>query len=138
MTRWEDGRKMVALGLRKSTIHQRGSICDGFPSISYEFLYHFLYKLTWEAHHLRHLVSSKIASDPDRYCSAFLGKETEEYCRWILNESSWGGAIELSILSEHFELEIAAYDVQTKRRDLHGEGRGYRKRCRVLMTESMN
>ena len=25
-------------------------------------------------------------------------------------ENSWGGAIELSILAEHFECEIAAYD----------------------------
>eukprot|EP00191_Tetraselmis_sp_GSL018_P015312 CAMPEP_0177593178 /NCGR_PEP_ID=MMETSP0419_2-20121207/8993_1 /TAXON_ID=582737 /ORGANISM="Tetraselmis sp., Strain GSL018" /LENGTH=401 /DNA_ID=CAMNT_0019084171 /DNA_START=84 /DNA_END=1286 /DNA_ORIENTATION=- len=31
--------------------------------------------------------------------SSFLGKEVEEYCRWIQEPHSWGGAIELSILS---------------------------------------
>ena len=29
---------------------------------------------------------------------------------FFAEENSWGGAIELSILAEHFECEIAAYD----------------------------
>lgn len=81
---------------------------------------------------MRQLCSSKIASEPERFCEAFLGKPTADYCQWLLKETSWGGAIELSVLAEHFEMEIAAYDVCTKRRDLHGEGRGYAKRCEAI------
>jgi ubiquitin thioesterase OTU1 len=40
-----------------------------------------------------------------------------------MTESSWGGAIELSILSKHFDIEICSIDVQTLRVDRFNEGR---------------
>ena len=40
-----------------------------------------------------------VAGDPEEYTEAFLGKPNAEYCAWILNPQSWGGAIELSILA---------------------------------------
>ncbi|CAK9034092.1 OVARIAN TUMOR DOMAIN-containing deubiquitinating enzyme 2 (OTU domain-containing protein 2) (Deubiquitinating enzyme OTU2) [Durusdinium trenchii] len=80
----------------------------------------------------RQLVAQRIKEDPERFSEAFLAKPNEEYCSWILKDQSWGGAIELSILAEHFQCEIAAYDICTKRRDLHGEGQGYRTRCMLI------
>ena len=44
--------------------------------------------------------------------------------RWIQQADKWGGAIELSILSQHYGREIAAYDIQTKRCDLYGQDAG--------------
>ena len=38
-------------------------------------------------------------------------------------EDAWGGAIELDILSRHFEVEICSIDVQTLRTDRFNEGR---------------
>lgn len=32
-----------------------------------------------------------MASDPNKYSEAFLGKSNEEYCQWILNPDKWGG-----------------------------------------------
>eukprot|EP00913_Durusdinium_trenchii_P029723 g27856.t1 len=89
-------------------------------------------KLRDKAPSYRQLVAQRIKEDPERFSEAFLAKPNEEYCSWILKDGSWGGAIELSILAEHFQCEIAAYDICTKRRDLHGEGQGYRTRCMLI------
>lgn len=41
----------------------------------------------------------------------------EKYIETILKPSSWGGAIELSILASHYKTEIASIDVETGRVD---------------------
>ena len=51
---------------------------------------------------LRRVVADAIRADPARFSEAFLGRANSEYCRWILEASSWGGAIELAVLSEHY------------------------------------
>jgi hypothetical protein len=45
------------------------------------------------------------------YSEVMLGKSNDEYCAWIQKDQSWGGAIELGILSEHYGVEICAIDV---------------------------
>ncbi|KAJ5469460.1 hypothetical protein N7539_009078 [Penicillium diatomitis] len=62
---------------------------------------------------LRSIVAASIQSNPTEYTAAILGKQPDDYCQWIQTESSWGGAIELKILSEYFNLEICSIDVQT-------------------------
>ncbi|KAJ5116480.1 hypothetical protein N7456_000828 [Penicillium angulare] len=62
---------------------------------------------------LRSIVAGSIQSNPDEYSEAILGKKPDAYCQWIQNEESWGGAIELKILSEYFNIEICSIDVQT-------------------------
>jgi ubiquitin thioesterase OTU1 len=61
----------------------------------------------------RAAVAKAILADSDRYSEAMLGRPPVEYANWITRESSWGGEIELGILSVHLRLEIAAVDVQT-------------------------
>ncbi|MCD7470298.1 OTU protein [Datura stramonium] len=56
----------------------------------------------------------------------------KEYCDWILNPEKWGGAIELSILADHYGREIAAYDIQTTRCDLYGQGKNYQERVMLI------
>lgn len=46
-----------------------------------------------------------------------------DYCAWIQREDSWGGGIELSILSNYFDLEICSINVQDLRVDRFNEGR---------------
>ncbi|KAJ9487443.1 hypothetical protein VN97_g5852 [Penicillium thymicola] len=62
---------------------------------------------------LRSIIAGTIQSNPAEYTAAILGKKPDEYCTWIQNEDSWGGAIELKILSEYFNIEICSIDVQT-------------------------
>ncbi|KAB8236730.1 hypothetical protein BDV23DRAFT_145854 [Aspergillus alliaceus] len=71
---------------------------------------------------LRSVVAQTIQENPDIYSEAVLEKKPDDYCRWIHNEDSWGGGIELSIISKHFDIEICSIDVQTLRIDRFNEG----------------
>ncbi|PYH75984.1 OTU-like cysteine protease [Aspergillus uvarum CBS 121591] len=71
---------------------------------------------------LRSVVAQTIQANPDLYTEAVLEKKPDDYCQWIQNEGSWGGGIELSILSKHFDIEICSIDVQTLRVDSFNEG----------------
>jgi ubiquitin thioesterase OTU1 len=62
---------------------------------------------------LRSIIAGAIQSNPSEYTAVVLGKNPDDYCQWIQNEDSWGGAIELKILSEYFNIEICSIDVQT-------------------------
>lgn len=48
----------------------------------------------------RQVIAEAVTTDPSTYNEAFLGKPPQEYAKWILDPSKWGGAIELSILSK--------------------------------------
>lgn len=58
------------------------------------------------------MCAEKIRSDPEKYCEAILGKPNEEYAQWITNPFNWGGEIELSILAEHFALELCVVSME--------------------------
>lgn len=85
-----------------------------------------------KAPELRQVIAATVASDPEKYSEAFLGKTNDEYCAWILNSEKWGGAIELSILAEYYGREIAAYDIQTTRCDLYGQENKYSERVMLI------
>lgn len=76
---------------------------------------------------LRSLVAQAIQRDPDMYNEAVLQRSPDEYCKWISYSDSWGGGIELSILSQEFDIEISSINVQDLRVDRFNEGRP--KRC---------
>lgn len=48
---------------------------------------------------LRAIIARDVIADPLSWSEAVLGKEPGDYCSWIQRKDSWGGAIELSILS---------------------------------------
>jgi len=61
-----------------------------------------------------------------------LGKENAKYANWILDTKHWGGAIELSILAQHYQTEIAAFDIATLKMYCYGEGSSYKQRVYLL------
>lgn len=61
-----------------------------------------------------------------------LGMSKEEYIESIQNPSTWGGAIELKLFSEMFQIEIASIDVQSNRVDIFGQDKNYPQRIYVL------
>lgn len=71
---------------------------------------------------LRSVIAQTIQSQPDKYPAVVLEKNPDDYCRWIQTENSWGGFIELDILSKYFGIEICSVDVQTLRIDRFNEG----------------
>ncbi|CAJ0841115.1 9650_t:CDS:10 [Entrophospora sp. SA101] len=56
-------------------------------------------------------VAQKLRQNPVTYSDIILGKSRNEYCKWIAQKNSWGGAI-----------EIRSVDVGTGRIDKYGEG----------------
>jgi len=65
-----------------------------------------------EPYIMRSLIAAEIQSNLDFYNSAILdGKEPIDYCEWIMNASTWGGGIELSILSKCFQIRIGVVDI---------------------------
>ncbi|XP_060765825.1 ubiquitin thioesterase OTU1 [Neoarius graeffei] len=81
---------------------------------------------------MRQLIAHIVASDPAAYSEAVLGKSNEDYCAWIRRSDTWGGAIELSILSKFYQCEICVVDTQTVRVDRFGEDAGYGKRVLLI------
>jgi ubiquitin thioesterase OTU1 len=71
---------------------------------------------------LRSVIAQTIQAQPETYTKAILERDPDDYCRWIQTSDAWGGAIELGILSKHFDLEICSVDVQTLRVDRFNEG----------------
>ncbi|KAF2481891.1 hypothetical protein BDY17DRAFT_299880 [Neohortaea acidophila] len=71
---------------------------------------------------LRSVVAQTIQANPELYTKGLLEKEPTAYCRWIQREDSWGGGIELAILSQHFNIEICSINVQDLRIDKFNEG----------------
>lgn len=70
-----------------------------------------------KASDIRQIVADEIRADPINWDDAILGRPREEYIATILKPSSWGGAIELSVLAKHYATEIASVDVETGRID---------------------
>lgn len=61
-----------------------------------------------------------------------LGVSKDEYITKIADPKSWGGAIELKLFSDIFQVQIASLDVMTGRMDLFGETEQYEKRIYIM------
>ncbi|OCH85689.1 hypothetical protein OBBRIDRAFT_739490 [Obba rivulosa] len=70
-----------------------------------------------KAAQMRQIVADAIRNDPETWNEAILGRPRDEYIATILRPTSWGGAIELTILAAHFKTELASIDVETGRVD---------------------
>lgn len=81
---------------------------------------------------MRQLVADTIAAQPEEYSDAILGKPNREYCSWILNPNSWGGAIELAVLSNYYGFEIAVVNSTTGIISRFGEDKQYEQRVFLL------
>ncbi|OMP88043.1 putative ubiquitin thioesterase otu1 [Diplodia seriata] len=78
-------------------------------------------------HELRAIVAAAVQANPIDYNEAVLQKSPDDYCRWIQRDESWGGDIELNILSQHFDIEICSIDVQSLHIYRYNEGKP--RRC---------
>ena len=75
---------------------------------------------------LRLVIAQTIQAQPDKYPAVVLERNPDDYCRWIQSPDSWGGFIELEILSNYFDIEVCSIDVQTLRVDRFSEGSSQR------------
>ncbi|KAK0610512.1 hypothetical protein B0T17DRAFT_593655 [Bombardia bombarda] len=81
---------------------------------------------------LRRQVAEYILEHPEKYSKVILGAEPSLYVSRIRESDTWGGAIELSILSDIYSVEISSIDVKSLRVDQFGEN----KESRVIILYS--
>ncbi|XP_068143432.1 ubiquitin thioesterase Otu1 [Drosophila tropicalis] len=81
---------------------------------------------------MRHIIAQEVAADPQQYNDAVLGKSNSEYCSWIQKADSWGGAIEVSILSNYYGIEIDVVDIQNAIINRFGEDKNFGLRVFLL------
>jgi ubiquitin thioesterase OTU1 len=70
---------------------------------------------------MREIIASTIMSNTDFYNAAILDKEPSDYCAWILQKETWGGGIELAILSNFFQIRIGVADITKVTIEYFGE-----------------
>lgn len=61
---------------------------------------------------MRKKVSDVVAAYPKMFNKDYLGMPNEEYCSKILSPDFWGGAIELSILSFVYDIELRSFNMK--------------------------
>ena len=81
---------------------------------------------------MRELVAGTVKSQPEMYSEALLGKPNKDYCKWIQLDDSWGGAIEIAILSSYYGLEIDVVDTQNAIINKFGEDQNYGQRILLI------
>jgi len=82
--------------------------------------------------YMRELIAQHVSNDKESYNEAFLGRPNSEYCEWIKKSSSWGGAIEVSILSSYYGVEFAVVDITNALINRFGEDRDFGMRAFLL------
>lgn len=82
--------------------------------------------------YLREMIATTVKSDPEEYNEAMLGKPNNDYVQWILKNESWGGGIELSIMSNFYSIEMSVLNIQSGQMSRFGEDRNYSHRIFLL------
>ena len=85
-----------------------------------------------KAEDLRNIIGSFVLSDPNTFDANFLGREPAEYIHWIQKSTSWGGAVEIIILTMYYQIEVAVLNIQTLSIHLFGQGKQYNNRVYLL------
>ena len=75
----------------------------------------------------RELIKNEIISNPDIYIEEVLEKSPKEYCNWITKDSTWGGGIELAILSKVLDIRLSVINLLDLSVQEFGEVRNYLK-----------
>ncbi|XP_055911683.1 ubiquitin thioesterase OTU1 [Eupeodes corollae] len=81
---------------------------------------------------MRKIIATQVSADPVSYNDGVLGKPNAEYCEWIQRSESWGGAIEVAILSNFYGIEIDVVDIQNSIINRFGEDKNYGLRVFLL------
>lgn len=83
---------------------------------------------------LRRECAEVVLANPEKFTTALLGQPPAHYASWILQPSSWGGAVELMILAFVYQTEIIALDIESGTVQRFGETEGYSVRGFVVYT----
>uniref|UniRef100_A0A1Q3FD26 Ubiquitin thioesterase OTU n=1 Tax=Culex tarsalis TaxID=7177 RepID=A0A1Q3FD26_CULTA len=82
--------------------------------------------------YMRQIIAATVNGDKQEYNEGILGRPNDEYCAWILQPESWGGAIEVSILSAYHGIEFDVVDITNAIINRFGEDKNYGMRAFLL------
>lgn len=77
---------------------------------------------------MREIIAQVVSNDKETYSEGFLGRPNLEYCTWIMDSNSWGGAIEISVLSRFYGIEMDVVDTLNAIINRFGEDQNYGQR----------
>lgn len=83
---------------------------------------------------LRQKCAEVVLANPQKFTSAILGRRTEDYANWIMLPTSWGGYVELMILSFLFQTELVAIDCESQTLQRVGDNENYQTRGFLVYT----
>jgi ubiquitin thioesterase OTU1 len=83
---------------------------------------------------LRQECADVVLANRELFTATLLGRPPAEYVQWLRQPTSWGGQIELIVLSFLFQTEIVALDLQSSRMERIGEDKNYATRSFVVYT----
>eukprot|EP00092_Neocalanus_flemingeri_P023715 GFUD01025721.1.p1 GENE.GFUD01025721.1~~GFUD01025721.1.p1 ORF type:complete len:348 (-),score=97.11 GFUD01025721.1:229-1209(-) len=81
---------------------------------------------------MREVIASVVGSDTEKFSDAFLGKPNADYCSWIMGKDAWGGAIEVQILAEYFQVQIVVVDIVSGSMTIFGEALNFPSRMVLI------
>lgn len=81
---------------------------------------------------MRQIIAAEVNQDKTTYNEGILGRPNDEYCAWIMQDDSWGGAIEVSILSKYYGVEFDVVDITNAMIVRFGEDQNYGMRGFLL------
>ncbi|KAG5680425.1 hypothetical protein PVAND_009933 [Polypedilum vanderplanki] len=82
--------------------------------------------------YLRQIIAQTVHNERETYNDGILGRNNADYVAWIIQESSWGGAIEVGILSAHYGIEFDVVDITNAAICRFGEDKKYPMRGFLL------
>ncbi|CCW63271.1 unnamed protein product [Phytomonas sp. EM1] len=128
-----DGRKYVP------PVHERAHftrrICPSDNSCLFHACAYILHdKSRSDGPILRQKCVEFVISHPEIFSKEVLGEDPYEYAAWLSRPGSWGGAVELEILSRIYETEIFALDLESSAVRKFGTGNNYSVRGFVVYT----
>ncbi|ODM87382.1 Ubiquitin thioesterase OTU1 [Orchesella cincta] len=85
-------------------------------------------RLQGDSSSLREMIANTVAADPEKFNEAFLARPNADYVKWIKEPESWGGGIELAILSEFYGMQISVVNTQSVHISNFGEDQNFAER----------
>lgn len=82
--------------------------------------------------YMRQIIAETVHQDKDNYNPGVLGRDNDEYSAWIMQQDSWGGAIEVAILSKFYGVEFDVVDITSAVISRFGEDQNYGMRGFLL------
>ncbi|ODN04200.1 Ubiquitin thioesterase OTU1 [Orchesella cincta] len=89
-------------------------------------------QLSGDSSFLREMIANTVAADPGKFNEAILGRPNADYVKWIKKSESWGGGIELAILSEFYGMQISVVDTQSVHISNFGEDQNFAQRIFLI------